>query len=85
MSGPNIQPIHVAGEKQYVHPERFGGYPRLPWPRGSKEANRFFNERRHKRNVRKGKPPSLATIIRRQKYLLALEEAAEAKRHANVR
>jgi hypothetical protein len=86
MRGPNIQPIHVAGEKQFEHPERYGGIPRLPWPRGSKEANRFFQERRRKRNARALKPISLATFIRHQKYLAAQALAAHPEsRHADVR
>lgn len=53
MRGPNIQPIHVKGDKEYRHPEQRCGVPILPWPVGSAKANRFFNERAHRRNQRR--------------------------------
>jgi len=50
MAGPNIQPIRVLPAK-YAHPAPLG-FHWLPWPRGSAEANRYFNERRARRNRR---------------------------------
>jgi hypothetical protein len=39
---------------KFVHPTATG-YIELPWPRGSAQANRFFQKRRERRNKRLGK------------------------------
>ena len=51
MKRPNIAPIRV-GNGKFAHPRLDGNVAWLPWPRGSAAANRFFNQRRAKRNKR---------------------------------